>query len=164
MILLEAYKAKRMGLISSDSLFAAVAGTKLNKDAWKKGFNKWDEEWELGKLNTSTGADADSTTQIRSINYVPIIGGIAYWVTANPAVWCVFFNENKEAINSEADFHYNKSNNAVQLGSNTLPFTPPDAARYMRFYTQNAYGTTYNDDICINISGEHDGEYVPYNG
>lgn len=33
----------------------------------------------------------------------------------------------------------------------------------MRFYTQQAYGTTYNNDICINLSDpSRNGIYVPY--
>ena len=40
----------------------------------------------------------------------------------------------------------------------------PENARYVRFYMVNAYGNTYKNDICINLSwnGTRNGEYEPY--
>jgi len=43
-------------------------------------------------------------------------------------------------------------------------FTPSSNCAYIRFRPLSTYGTTYNNDICINLSwdGERDGEYEPY--
>ena len=43
-------------------------------------------------------------------------------------------------------------------------FTTSANTRYVRFYCTTSYGTTYKNDICINLSwsGTHNGEYEPY--
>jgi hypothetical protein len=38
----------------------------------------------------------------------------------------------------------------------------PANACYVRFSMGSPYGTTYNHDICINLSGPRNGEYEPY--
>lgn len=43
---------------------------------------------------------------------------------------------------------------------NTFKTSPTTG--YVVFSLNDAYGTTYNDDICINISSSRDGEYAPY--
>lgn len=117
------------------------------------GFNQWDEEWELGTLNWSTGANASSTTRIRSKNYIPCIGDTVYYVRIpTSAVYLFYYDADKNFIS------YLSSSKA------NATFTTPSNARYIRFFTaNNNYGTTYNDDICINIhDGDRDGEYEAY--
>lgn len=123
------------------------------------GFNQWDEVTELGAINHTTGEDTDSTTALRSKNYTDIVGG---------SVYC--FRQSTNSI----DFHvhwYDANKNfisyeEVYTGSsiNYKTTTAPNNARYMRFNLPNGYGTTYKNDICINLSwdGERDGEYEPY--
>ena len=150
MSLFDIYKAKQLGA-GAGSLFDAKAGGKLNKDAWKKGFNKWDEEWEEGGLKSPTGEKYNTSDRIRSKNYIPIIGGATYYRNApnNIQVW--YYDENYEVIN------------VFSWGKNTT-MAMPQNAKWALFQVDPAYGTTYKNDICINISGEHNGEYVPYNG
>lgn len=127
------------------------------------GFNQWDEEWELGTFNTTTGANLPVASQIRSKNFIDVLPNTPYFVQANPRIWCLFFDGNKQAIDSNAPSNYNKSGNSVQLGFDLLPLTTPPNARYMRFYCQASYGNSYKNDICINISDtERNGTYEPY--
>lgn len=141
MSLFDIYKAKQLGA-GAGSLFDAKAGGKLNKNAWKKGFNKWDEEWDLNGENC-----------VRSKNHIPCLPNTQYYFQApfNPSNGHFFYDESKTMIPGTT--RYNKGK-----------FTTPEGAYYMKFVMAKAYGDTYNNDICINISGEHDGEYVPYDG
>ena len=153
MSLFDIYKAIKVG--RSDSLFASLAGNKLNKDAWKKGFNKWDEEWEVGSISSSTGADTTASDRIRSKNYIPCNPDTFYYwnFPADTGVLIVYYDEDKSIVKTGSGWWNVRA-----------AWETPSAAHYMRFTTNAAYGTSYNNNICINISGEHNGEYVPYNG
>ena len=112
------------------------------------GFNQWDEVWEVGGLSSS-GTNSGNTDRIRSKNYIPILPNFTYYVKAPEAFSrACWYDENKTLISS---FSY----------VNTT-YTPPTNARYMRFATTANYGSTYKNDICINISSSRNGEYEPY--
>ena len=121
------------------------------------GFNQWDEEWEVGDYNTSTGQPASSTSQIRSKSTKPIrvLPSTSYCFT------------NTSARISQI-FWYDADDNFISRteNSNSSSFvtTSPSNAHYCRFQCPTAYGITYNHDICINLhwDGERDGEYEPY--
>ena len=113
--------------------------------------NAWDEEWELGVLST-TGGNATSSTEIRSKNYIPVVGGQTYYL------YC--------AVSSTFNYRfYDADKNFISgayIGRNNTLLIPNDA-RYMRFYMGAAYGATYNHDISINYPAT-DTEYEPYQG
>ena len=49
------------------------------------------------------------------------------------------------------------------LDTPTKTFATPSNARYLKFCVEGDYGTTYNHDICINISNASlNGQYKPY--
>lgn len=126
------------------------------------GFNQWDEEWENGTFNTTTGENLAVVSQIRSKNFIDVLPNTTYFVNANPRIWCLFFDGNKQPIHPNAQ-GYNIVGNSVQLGFDIQPFTTPANARYMRFYCQASYGNSYKNDICINISDtSKNGTYEPY--
>ena len=108
----------------------------------RTGVNVWDEEWEVGNLNLSTGANADSTTTIRSKNYIPILPQTAYYFMCGSVAHDVFricwYDSGKNFISSTSS--YSDTNVVKQSPAN---------AYYIRFYCAN-YGTTYNNDISIN--------------
>lgn len=121
------------------------------------GFNQWDEQWELGGVSGDTGEKYDSSTRIRTRNYIPIVGGATYHIhigslangaTAGTMCWYDAGHKFIEGVPIYAHKEY----------------TAPASARYclIGFYT--SYGTTYNNDICINLSwsGYRNGEYEPY--
>ena len=60
-------------------------------------------------------------------------------------------------------YFYDSGKNFIQLISRkNTTFTTPSNAIYMRFRMGSTYGTTYNKDICLNISSSRNGEYEPY--
>lgn len=122
----------------------------MEADAIKSvGVNQWDEEWELGTFATN-GTDISSNEVIRTKNFIPCIGGAKYVCNQNLFNGLLFFDADKKLIKWE----YPSANSE---------FTIPINAAYMRFKLASAYGTTYNNDICINLSDtEVNGKYFPY--
>jgi hypothetical protein len=120
-------------------------------------FNQWDEEWELGDIDSDTGVDIPSTTRIRSANFIQVSPNTEYYVKCQiGSIRICEYGEGK--LNEWLGYNSN-----FGLNANTT-FKTSQTTRYIRFYTYN-YGTTYNHDICINFhyDGERDGEYEPYN-
>lgn len=116
------------------------------------GFNQWDEEWELGTIGSSSGADSSASDRIRTKNYIPVIGGQVYYSTI--ATRFLFYDGDKNYLGIDSSISLN----------NAGTFTVPNNAMYMRFGLDSSYGTTYKNDICINLSwsGTHNGEYEAY--
>ena len=113
------------------------------------GFNQWDEEVESGYIASTTGEEQADSSKIRMKNYMPILPNTTYYKKTLIAFWNVYFDVNKNYIG------YGNPNQGV--------FTTPSNACYMRCSFENAYGTTYNHDICINLSNpSRNGEYEPY--
>ena len=115
------------------------------------GFNQWDEEWELGIYDLSSGQKVANASNIRNKNLIPILPNTEYcWNnTASTVVRIVFYDADKNRL-------------SIISTSWTSPhvFTTPSDAHYMAWY----YGaTTYNGTFCINISDPNrNGEYEPY--
>lgn len=120
------------------------------------GFNAWDEEWELGNIN-GTGQNQNATDRIRSKNYIRVIPNATYyyWINSTYGIFTWGYDLNKNYVGRVPS-------NAYAVSKNTV--TIPSDVQYIRFVVQPGYGTTYNNDICINLSwdGERDGEYEPY--
>ena len=117
------------------------------------GFNQWDEEWEVGGYDTTTGQKNTATNRIRNKNFIPVIpNAIYYFNNANVAFRVLFYSADKEYISNAA---YNASQHNLTI---------PSDCCYINFQMGGDYGTTYNNDICINLhlDGERDGEYEPY--
>lgn len=117
------------------------------------GFNQWDEEWELGGINLTTGQNQVNASYVRSTNYIPVFPSTLYCGTCQHGeeLLMFFYDANKEYLS------------AYQYARPT--FTTPSGCHYVRFYVgSSSYGTTYKNDICINLSwsGTHNGEYEPY--
>ena len=118
----------------------------------RTGFNQWDEEWELGTYDGITGAKVNDSTKIRSKNYIPVIPETNYYFfeDANPAYHNLYF--------------YDADKNFLSVNTRDVTsFTTPSNAYYITFTLHSTYGTTYNHDICINISdASKNGTYEPY--
>lgn len=116
------------------------------------GFNQWDEEWENGLIDETTGVDSSNVNSIRSKNYIQVYPNTVYY--AKIATWyrVCYYDKSKTFISGTQ--------------TTTNMFTTPDNAYFIRFCTNALYGTTYNHDICINISKTEgtpkNGDYVPY--
>lgn len=109
------------------------------------GFNQWDEEWEVGNISTSTGEPQNSSIYIRSKNFCACIGGQTYYVKGTGQIVIYFY---------DADENYIE----YQVSSTTI-VSPINAC----FFKIRNNATTYNNDICINISNaSKNGTYEPY--
>lgn len=119
------------------------------------GFNQWDEEWEQGYYNTTTGAKTESSSNIRCKNRIPVIPNTTYYFRWTPV--------SNEVVNYQS---YDADGSFIKNDYLTVPhtFTTPSDCHYITFYFSSAYGNTYHNDICINLhwDGERDGEYEPY--
>lgn len=123
------------------------------------GFNQWDEEWEVGSIDSTTGEKITDSTKIRTKNPIPIFPETEYYGKAGWETFSFlmrFYDANMNYIGN-----VNYSGNAIFPNS---VFKTPTNAAYMMFACPSVYGTTYNHDICINLSwsGYRNGEYEPY--
>ena len=127
------------------------------------GDNAWDEEWELGTFNVTTGEDITRTDQIRSKNLIKILPNEQYHFGGNGEMWIIFYDANKNVIASPSGA---SSGNSIYKAAGGR-FTTPSNAAFMKFYLLSNYGTTYNHDIMITLvhSGwkqDTDAGYQPY--
>lgn len=114
------------------------------------GLNQWDEEMEEGYIDAN-GLPTESDTSLRSVNYIRVIPGANYYVKIPAAtIRPVYYDANKQFISRDANTYANTT------------FTIPSGACYIKFYTTTGYGTTYKNDICINLSGARNGQYEPH--
>ena len=119
------------------------------------GFNQWDEEWENGEINTTTGQNTGST-YVRSKNYIQAFPSTTYCLT-KLSTW-----------SNVRIFEYDAEKNFLRVwyegygNPTTILHTTLENTAYIRFYTWP--DTTYNNDICINLSwsGYRNGEYEAY--
>ena len=115
------------------------------------GFNQWDEEWRLGYYNSSTGVYEYDANQIATANPIKVLPDTTYYAPAIAGhMMLVFRDNNKQPIS------------IITHRGGT--FTTPPNCQYLDFNTFSSYGTTYKNDICINLSwsGWRNGEYEPY--
>ena len=119
------------------------------------GFNQWDEEWENGYISVSTGENLPSSSTFRSKNYIPVVAGASYYATQNynTTMYVLCYDANKTYLGVGSSRYYSG------------PLTNlKDGTAYIRFYLEPVAGTTtYNHDICINLSdASRNGIYEPY--
>lgn len=119
------------------------------------GKNLWDEKFSLGNLNNSTGEEVASDLTIRS-SYVPILSENKIYL---------FNGSKKTDISFDKVLFYKKDKtyNGVKQYVNSGELEPPKDTSYIRFVLRPSYGTTYNHDVCINVSDvSFNGNYEPY--
>lgn len=132
------------------------------------GYNLWNEEWELGGIDSITGEDVQSTEQIRTKNPINI-NGITELYAFNGSFptsgtytnfQCRFYDENDTYIGD-----VNVSGNIPKWNVSSGSYRPsvPTGATKVKFQLQTSYGTEYKNDICINTSSASvNGKYYPY--
>lgn len=125
------------------------------KNLQVKSPNIWDEEWESGTLRYQDGEKSNSSVQIVTKNFVPVIPGATYYLK-NPY--------SSGDFNRMAFYDANK----IYLGANTTGWTDaneraitvPTKAYYCRFTITTP---SYNNDICFNLSDPgFNGKYFPH--
>lgn len=148
--------------IDTNKYYAYDAGSFESVNLAKKistGFNQWDEEWESGiwdiySAQEGTGEKQSLSGYIRCANKIPVIPNSTYYFKRSATIndsYIGFYDANGDYL------HANQYSGA---GFNGL-FTIPDSCHYITFY---ANITTYNHDICVNLSwsGSRNGEYKAY--
>ena len=115
----------------------------------RTGINVWDEEWEVG--NIDSGNPTVANDRIRSKNFIPVVGGATYYTTGR-ICWYEY----------DADKNFIKVGNSGSFVENQT-FTISSNCSYIKFKCTTAYGTTYNNDISINYPST-DTEYHAYAG
>ena len=113
------------------------------------GFNQWDEETELGSISTNTGKPYNNSAAIRSKNYCRCMPNTTYHAKTGFYVAVCQYDADKNYVGYS--------------GANDNNFTTLANAAYFKLAFSSGYGTTYNHDICINLSDpSRNGEYEPY--
>lgn len=119
-----------------------------------RAINLWDEEWELGGYNVTTGEKVSGTSRIRNKNMIAVIPGqtifLKLWDTATNDIRLFYYDKNKSFI-TVGDW--------IRDGSIEVP----NNCYWINFYLATSYGTTYNNDISINYPST-DTEYHAYQG
>ena len=109
------------------------------------GVNVWDEEYEEGGINATTGENESYSGRYRSKNYIPIFPNTTYY--HNVAMCIFYYDANKNYIGVIAGGF---------LSART--FETINDAHYMRFMTLGELA-----DICINLSDTSiNGQYFPH--
>ena len=114
------------------------------------GRNQWDEQWELGTIDSNTGAETSNTSIIRPKNFIKVLPSCDYYIASQVSEWVLFYDENKVF----ADKYW---------AGSVKTFTTPANCHYLKFRLPASYGTTYKNDICLNLSDtDFNGQYEPY--
>lgn len=124
----------------------------LNPDGVKSvGFNQWDEEPLYGVYDSNDGYTfRQQSGFICSKNFIPVSHLITYYFKGVNSPRLLYYDANKNFTSTIAI-----DNNAT--------FAPPDGVAYMRWQSGYGAASTYNHDICINLSDHsRNGTYEPY--
>lgn len=123
------------------------------------GINLWDEEWELGEINTNTGVNGTSTTRSRSKNYIPIVPTESYYCHGTAAMYLFFYDKDKNYLGFNGTNRVNRVITPAELVNAKDSSVSFSSAKFMRF----RYDTTSAEGVSINYpSTDHD--YHPYTG
>ena len=129
------------------------------------GFNQWDEEWANRGYNTTTGEYYNDNSLVGCKNYIPILPNTSYCIGKSligsdnvVGIFVLYYDADKNFLVGQNAIIY------TNWGDANFVKTTPSNAHYMRFFLTATYGTTYKNDICINLhwDGSRDGEYEEY--
>ena len=143
---------KSMGFFTAD-YYPYDAGTLKSVEGLAShdmiGFNQWDEEWESGYYDAN-GQPVTNSLTIRSKNYIEVMPDTAYFFKATSGT-----NNRICYFDVDKNFIYR-----TDLRTPDTAFTTPTNCRFVMFHND---GTTYSNDICINLSDPaKNGTYEPY--
>ena len=131
------------------------AGVLNNNDAaalLTDGFNQWDEVWESGAYDTN-GEPTPAASYIRSKNLITVTPSSTYYFLAG------------SSVNTATIFFYDADGNFISYtagNAKNSSFTTPANCHKVHFCVNNG-GTTYQNNICVNLSdASRNGQYEPY--
>ena len=110
------------------------------------GVNKWDEEWEAGRYNPSTGEPTTGESGIRSKNFIPVDANKTYYLYCGTAITndfrILYYDANK---NFKFASPWTNRDTVLSFAGASL-----DTA-YIKFYLAGGvYGNIYKNDVAIN--------------
>ena len=117
------------------------------------GKNLWDEDWESGSINGSTGAMIVDANYIRSKNFTRIIPTETYYVFSmtSGTIFALYYDENENYIG--------KSAQVISANTSFIP-NVTNAAKVKFVFTQSTYDETNRRALLLN--SETDKTYSPY--
>lgn len=99
--------------------------------------NIWDEEWELGSFDNTTGEKTNSSSVIRSKNFIPVEPNTQYH------------------INQSGGYRLQYDENKNYIGTFNLNNTPTASnCHYIMFRLDPSYGKTYKNNIVLNKNNQ----------
>lgn len=111
--------------------------------------NLWNEQWELGMINRTTGVLEPATNRIRSASKIACKENTEYYFKSSVNIFVVTYDIDGNVVESPSG------------GKDFVYTTKPNVA-YMMFYTATGV-TSYNNDISINYPST-DTAYHAFNG
>ena len=112
------------------------------------GTNLWDEQWELGTLNSD--GTVTSGVAVCSKNYIPVVAGVTYVMIFPKGIVTgrgAFYDANHDLVEYISGFPASTAGaGQFQKGY----FTVPSGSHYLKFQMTGGYGGTYNNNISIN--------------
>ena len=114
------------------------------------GVNLFNEQMEIGKIDTTNGAELPSTNQLRS-GFIKVLPSSKIYVSMpTTTMYLFFYDTNKNYIGYTSQSGSNERTLANNVG-------------YIRLMLAIGYGTTYNHDVSINYPSTYT-NYIAYNG
>ena len=114
-----------------------------------KSHNIWDEEWENGYYAAEDGRKIYNDSYMMCKNLIPVLPSTQYYINVPGGdIRQRFYRKDKSYIGYDAQ----------RLNSGIIE-TPQDCY-YIAFFVYSR--TTYNNDICINVSSSFNGQYEPH--
>ena len=102
----------------------------------KSGANLFNEDWEVGGINDTTGLPNSDTNKIRSKSFSIIKGGTTCYVSVPQPIRVLFYTSAESFISETANIRNNS-------------FSVPSNCSLFKIRGTVDYGTTYNNDIMI---------------
>jgi len=161
--------AAQFSALYRDAYYPYAAPLMKNNDAdaiESVGFNQWDEVAELGRFDTTTGANIAATDQIRTKNLIKVLPDTDYYckgsAIAGADVWAISYDDDGNVISGTAwGAGTSSAGNCHSIGNHV--FHTATNAALIKFYVGTPYGAVYKNDICINISrSDLNGTYRPH--
>lgn len=113
------------------------------------GRNLWDEVWEVGSINNSTGQNESTSSTWRGVNYISVSPNVTYYFKTSGLSLRFYWYD--------ADKNFISSNTIIDS-----ELTAPSNAWYLRIRDVTAGEPTYNNNVCVNKSDSQNGTYSPY--
>ena len=134
----------------------SVAGVSEKRNT---GFNQWDEEYVNGFFNDS-GVYTARADIVGSKNAIHVLPNTTYCFNGKASAFVTYWRSKVSIDNAPTGEFISRK----QMNADVSTFTTPADCHYIFFNMPVAYGTTYKNDICINLhwDGEKDGTYEPY--